>query len=256
MSQLWLRSRTAEMSKLDSKRKEIVHGSSPSNEISNNELARLITNQGKTMQDQVNKLGNDLRAEFSKGMDEIKADLVEVNSKLCCMRRDVFDNANAIARSNLSNDLIISGVPFTENEDLLHYFRCWCKTMGYADGNVPYVDIRRLSRTPLNAGNIYFILVQFAITNQRNDFFSCYLRNQSLNLNQIGFQTYKRVYVNENLTPTARKIKSKAIELRKAGKLAKVFSRAGEIFVRSKEIDQDVIIKSEEDLRRFEHLGG
>lgn len=243
------------MSKLDSKRKESVHGSSPSSEISNNELARLITNQGKTMQDQINKLGDDLRAELAKGMDEIKTDLVEVNSKLCCMRRDVFNNADAIARSNLSNDLIISGVPFIENEDLQYYFRTWCKTLGYVDNSIPIVDIRRLTRTPPRAGNVYFLLVQFAITNQRNDFFSSYLRSHSLNLNQIGFQTNKRVYVNENLTPAARKIKSIAIDLRKAGELVKVFSRGGEILVRRKDDDRDVIIKSEEDLRRFGHLG-
>lgn len=155
------------MSKHDPKRKENAHSSSPSNEISNNELARLITNQGKTMQDQMNKLGKDLRAEYSKGLDEIRADLGDVSSKFSGLQRDVCENTGAIARSNLSNDLIISGVPFTENEDLLHYFRCWCKTMGYSDNNIPLVDIRRLTRITPKVGNIYFILVQFAITNHK-----------------------------------------------------------------------------------------
>ncbi|XP_062537979.1 uncharacterized protein LOC134206291 [Armigeres subalbatus] len=234
----------------NARRKESVHSNSPSSEISNNELARLITNQGKAMQDEVNKLRSDLREEISRALTEIKADLAEVDSKLGCMQKDVNDNSEAIARSNLSNDLIISGVPYTENEDLLHYFRCWCKIMGYAENSVPLVDIRRLTRSPPKVGNSYFILLQFAITNQRNDFFLSYLRNHSLNLNQIGFQTSKRVYVNENLTPTTRKIKSMAIEMRKAGKLVRVSSRDGQIIVKVKEGERDVIIKTEEDLRR------
>ena len=113
------------------------------------------------------------------------------------------------------------------------------------------VDIRRLTRQLPREGSKAFILVQFAITNQRNDFFHNYLRSRTLTLKQIGFQSNDRVYVNENLIPSARKIKAKAIELKNEGKLVNVFSRSGIIYVRAASDNEDRRINTEEELQKF-----
>lgn len=227
--------------------------SSPSSDISNNELARMITNQNKSLQDRMGRLENDLHNQLSKGLDEIKAELSDVNARLHKVESELENNSESIARTLLTDDLIISGVPYTVGEDLLHYFRCWCLSMGYSENIIPMVDIRRLTRTPLSAGSSCLILVQFAISNQRNDFFSKYLAVRSLNLAQIGFQVNKRVYVNENLTPSARIIKSKAVELKRQGKLAHVYSRQGLIYVRELNSEENIVIKTVKELQRFGH---
>lgn len=237
MSQVSLRSKTGGMAKNDT-----------SKDVSNNELAGLIATQGKAMQEQIHRLGNELREEINKGLDGIRGDLAEVNIKLVKVKTNVDDNTDAIARSALCNDLIISNVPFVMNENLLQYFKIWCKVLGYADSTVPMVDLRRLSRSPLREGANCFILVQFAITNQRNDFFVKYLRSRSLTLAQIGFKSENRVFINENLTPSARKLKSKAVELKRQGMLSSVYCRGGMVHVRLPNSDQDHVIKSEEDL--------
>lgn len=254
MSQLWTRSKTNSMSQSTSNTKRIKPdepSNSPTSDVTNNELARMITNQNKILQARMDKLEDELHSQLSKGLDEIKAELSDVNTRLRKVEAEQEGNAESIARTLLTDDLTISGVPYTVGEDLQHYFRCWCLAMGYADNMVPLVDIRRLTRSPLNAGSNCLILMQFAFTNQRNDFFSKYLAMRSLNLAQIGFQANKRVYVNESLTPAARKIKAKAIELKKQGKLAYAFSKGGVIYVKELNSEDNVVVKSMEELQRF-----
>lgn len=59
------------------------------------------------------------------------------------------------------------------------------------------------------------------------------------------------MFVNENLTPTARKIKAKAIDLKKEGKLSNVFSRSGVVHVKASNSDETFPIKAEEELLEF-----
>lgn len=254
MSQLWTRSKTNTMSQSANNTKRVKPdepSSSPTSDVTNNELARMITNQNKILQARMDKLENELHNQLSKGLEEIKAELSDVNNRLSKVETEQETNAESIARTLLTDDLIVSGVPYTIGEDLKHYFRCWCSAMGYTENMIPLVDIRRLTRSPMNSGSNCLILVQFAFTSQRNDFFSKYLAMRSLNLSQIGFQTNKRIYINENLTILARKIKTKAIELKKQGKLAYVFSRGGLIYVREQNSGDNIVVKSLEDLQRF-----
>lgn len=250
--QLWSRC-SYEMSENDKKRnKPDDTNTSPIQDISNRDLAKLIAEQTKTTKQQFNQLGEELRNELKQGLMGINQELRDVRSSLEQIKLDVMDNTEAIARTERSSDLIVSGVPYTREEDLYSYFRHWCLALGYTQHSVPSVDIRRLTRVPLNDGNNCLILLQFAIPNQKNDFYSKYLRSHSLTLRQVGFQTDSRVYVNESLTPSARKIKAKAMELKKEGKLASVFSRSGVIHVKAASSDQSLQIKTTEDLQRFQ----
>lgn len=248
MSQLWSRSKESNrMSKNENKRNKPDHDS-PQKELTNNELAAMIADLSRTMQDQLNKLGTDLRSELGKGLDLIKEDIATMNVRLSYTNEKVNENTSAISRALLSNDLIVSGIPYTLNEDLLHYFRCWCQILGYCEATIPMVDVRRLSRMPLREGSTSLVLIQFAITNQRNYFFGKYLRVRSFTLSQIGFKSDQRVYVNENLTPVARRLKSKAMELKRNGKIHNVYSRGGVIFVRWPNAEQDQPVNCEDEL--------
>lgn len=224
---------------------------SPISEYSNSDLARLIKNQGKTTEGQITQLGADLRAELKSGLDGIKKEIDAVTTNLAHLKLEVDSNSADIARLRLSNDVIISGVPFIGKEDLHQYFNAWCEVLGYAENTVPIVDIRRLSKVALRDGNHCFILVQFAFTNQRHDFYGRYLRSRCLTLRHIGFQSDNRVYVNENLIPTARTIKAEALDLKKEGKITSVYSRNGVIYVKAANCDQDRPIRSVEQLQEF-----
>lgn len=142
------------------------------------------------------------------------------------------------------NELIVSGIPYTKNEDLLAYFRAMWKHVGLHEQSTAAVDIRRLNKTQSDG----IILLQFALKNNRDDFYSGYLRQRDLQLCHLGINSSRRVYINENLTVTMRKIKAAALRLKKEGKLSSVFSKLGVVYVKRPDDQQPVAVNSEEHL--------
>lgn len=229
------------------------------------DLASLMQTQfasyQQTAKDDFKKLGaslTSLTSQLSKLRDDIASDmekLREENKRTFTTISSSIDKANkqtslALDRSTRMNDLVVSGIPFVDGEDLLSYFHTWCKAYGYVESNYPLVDIRRLSKGALVAGNVYMILLQFAITVQRNDFYSRYLRSRSLSLTEIGFSVNKRIYINENLAPNVRDLRSKALKLKKEGKLNGVFTRGGILFVKRSGEEKEIAVSSESDFHR------
>ncbi|KAL1373674.1 hypothetical protein pipiens_018523, partial [Culex pipiens pipiens] len=192
---------------------------------------------------------HEMRTDLNKKIETIKTDLegkLEAVSKdITSLRSDcatkfLQTDANVDALSDRldgvshaidslerCDDLIVSGVPFVEGEDLPAYFTAMLKHVGL-DGSVPpSVDIRRLySRSP-NGSDGSFIKIQFALRNARDDFYYAYLGKHDLKLCHLGIDSTRRVYVNESLTDAARKIRAAAIRLKKDGKLSSVYTKRG-----------------------------
>lgn len=95
------------------------------------------------------------------------------------------------------------------------------------------------------------ILVQFAITNHRKDFYFKYLQSRSFTLDQLGFSSRDRIFVNENLTVTARSIKSKALLAKKNGKLYSVITRDGIIYVKKTSESESRRVETEDELLKI-----
>lgn len=227
------------------------------------DLANLMQSQlatyQKTVKDDFKKLGESLSSMTSE-MSKLRADIAldierlrEENSRTFATLSGSIVKAKeetsmALDRSARVNDLVVSGIPFVTGENLLSYFHTWCRAFGYAESNFPLVDIRRLSKGTTIAGNVYMILIQFALTVQRNDFYSRYLRSRTLSLSGIGFTVDKRIYINENLGPNMRDLRTKALKLKKDGKLRGVVTRNGLLYVRRVGDEKDTAVTSERDL--------
>lgn len=149
------------------------------------------------------------------------------------------------------NELIISGIPYLGGEDLPALFKAACKQLGMDDRTTPSVDIRRLKAGVMNDGDNSLVLVQFALRNQRDDFYSAYLRRRDLQLSHLGIESTRRVYVNENLTVAARRLKAAAVRLKKAGKLSSVYTKLGTVVVKPTATAKPIVIQSEEQLNQF-----
>lgn len=228
------------------------------------ELANLMQSQlatyQRTVKEDFKKLGDSLSS-LTTQMSKLREDIASDIEKLREENSQTFNNLSAsintarketsiaLDRSGRKNDLLVSGIPFVDGEDLLSYFHTWCKSFGYSERNYPLVDARRLSKGTLTAGNVYMVLLQFAITVQRNEFYSRYLRSRSLSLSGIGFSVDKRIFVNENLGPDIRSLRSKALQLKKDGKVRGVFTRNGILIVKKKGDDREVSVSSEKDLQ-------
>lgn len=215
-------------------------------EMSVAQLAQWISNKLDNTKEELAKQINDgmqnVKMEIKSELDLMRAQLdksiSDLNRSVQLNKEAIHSTATNLSRSQCSNDLIVSGVPYTKDENLVEYFNVWCNELGYT--NTPLVDIRRLSKQSMTIGKNYKILLQFAITNQRCDFYYKYLRMKSFTLDQIGFKSCDRIFVNENLTPLAREIRNKALMARKDGKLHSVFSRNGEIWIK-KTVEADAM---------------
>lgn len=191
----------------------------------------------------------ELRADFSTDIQLLRE---ENNTTIRNLTKSIEKTksvaVSAVDRNARMNDLIVSGVPFTAGEDLYKYFGIWCRTLGYAASSTPMVDIRRLSKGSPKPGSASLLLIQFAITVHRNDFFALYLKSCKLTLSQIGFSVNQRIFINENLGFVSRGLRSKALALKKNGQLSGVFTRDGTVYVKKNGSDRSVAVSSESEL--------
>lgn len=216
---------------------------------------------------------DELRTDINNKIEAVKT---ELESKLDLVSQDInmlksecatkFENNDVAVSSlnervdmmthsieNLQNrsELIVSGIPFMSGENLNAYFNAICKQLGFCDDSNPLVDIRRMKSKALKDGTESLIVVQFALRSGRDDFYGAYLRTRNLNLRHLGLNSDRRVYINENLTVAARKIKVAALKLKKADKLASVYTKQGIVYVRKTTESLPLAVNSEEDLEKF-----
>lgn len=195
---------------------------------------------------EMSKMRADIAAEINNLREENAKTFAGLSASIENVRSSTSQTVDRMARSN---DLIASGIPFVVGEDLSAYFRTWCLKLGYDEKQLPSVDIRRLSRGPLTAGSVYMVFIQFAFSIQRNEFFSRYIRSRSLCLSDVGFAVKKRVFINENLSPMARELRTKALKLKKDGRIHTVTTKNGIVFIkRDSNGGQEIAVSSESEL--------
>lgn len=182
--------------------------------------AALVT-EISTLRDEVNQLKVDYARDFKS--------LCESHEKTAEQVRRSKDNAGKILRSN---DLILTGVPYRPTEKTDEILREIATTLGYNDSDVPPVFTKRLARIPIAAGSTPPILLQFAFRASKDEFFHRYFASKNLSLLHLGFDTDKRIFINENLTESTRNIKGAALKLKRNGHLQNVFTKDGTVYVK------------------------
>lgn len=155
------------------------------------------------------------------------------------MQSDLDRTKRSVARLESSHELIVSGIPFTNDEDLLIIFQNIATTLAYTASTMPMVHVKRLSKLPISVGSTPPLLIQFALRNIRDEFYGRYLRERSLTLRHIGFSNDNRVYMNENLSQADREIRSQAVKLKRQGRIHQVYTRNGTVYVRIKRTQDD-----------------
>lgn len=166
--------------------------------------------------------------------DEFSGRVVRLEEEVTATRNEMDYIAESVRRCDKNKELIISGVPYQNQEDLVEVFKRISGSIGFKETKIPLVELQRLSRSPIAPGLTPPILCEFALRNHRNEFYRNYLSKRSLCLRHIGFESENRIYINENLTPNARRIRSEAVKLKKAGRLDSVTTRDGIVYVKPK----------------------
>lgn len=204
-------------------------------------MQRMFDNTNTRIKASVENCKRDLQTEINTLRADVQKIKTECSSEIRCLSSTVMEIANDV-RSNKqqimigerTNDLLLSGVPYHSSEDLLDYVTKIANVLGFDNDCVPLIYAKRLARAPIAAGVTPPIILQFAFKLARDDFYSRYLATRNLSLTHLGFDVDKRIFINENLTEEARRIKALAVKLKKAGKLISVYTRNGTVFIKTK----------------------
>lgn len=147
------------------------------------------------------------------------------------------------------NELVVSGVPFLENENLCDIMTSICRAINY-DGGIDSIEtsfrlpIRRATRNSSPS-----IIVKFWGADVKNHFFKQYFSAKKLCASMIGFAAASRIYVNENLTKMNFDIFCKVRELKKDGKITRFNTQRGRVVVKLQDSERTYAIES------LDHLG-
>lgn len=164
------------------------------------------------------------KADCSQNVKSICASINEVRCELSATNEYV-------SRFEKSSELIVSGIPYVNEENLKNTFLSIATTLGYTIA--PSVDLKRMARAPIKPGESPSIVCQFALRSERDSFYRRYLGQRNLSLSHLGFQSNNRIYVNENLTQLARGVRIEATKLKRLGKIHQVFTRDGVVHIRT-----------------------
>lgn len=200
-----------------------------------------------------------VKAELDDKLDAVSRDIssfksecaekfVQNNNAMLALNNRVDEISREIGGLKNRNELIVGGIPYLKDENLALYFSAMWKQVGLPENSLPSVDIRRMKSSTKNDS---LIIIQFALRNNRDDFYSSYLRQHDLQLCHLGIDSPRRIYINENLTVESQRIKAAALRLKKAGKLSSVFTKLGTVYVKRSNDQQPEIIRTEDQLVHY-----
>ncbi|KAL1399591.1 hypothetical protein pipiens_002191 [Culex pipiens pipiens] len=215
------------------------------------DLMDAMTKQFKLTQEHIDAVNTTItekiesvKAELDDKLDAVSRDIASFKDE-CAARFTV--NEGALQTLNEQVDGISQEIGGLEKRNEL--IAMW-KHVGLEETQIPPVDVRRLNTSNSSEKN-GLIMLQFALRNHRDDFYSGYLQKCSLQLSHLGIDSTRRVFVSENLTFAARQIKRAALRLKEAGKLSSVFTKLGIVFVKRRKDQQAVAISTESQLSSF-----
>lgn len=222
---------------------------------------RILSQINNKLLDLENRLLTDLNERVNKIDEEIKsinervvryetesADISEVKSEIKKIKSQINKQENL----TVSCDLRIMGIPSSNAENLNELFNNICSALNIP--TPPYKNIYRIQTNKKSFDGT--ILVQLFSPYDRN-FILKTLSNFRKNtksqfcLNNIGFDSNKPIYVNENLTSCNFKILQSALKLKRQKNISSAYSLRGLIYIKIKPTDEPIMI---EDISDLSHL--
>lgn len=179
-------------------------------------------------------------------------DLTRLQAKLDTVEGELSDLKQQFASKeqwSRLNNVEIKGVPLKKNENLFTIVENISKAVNYA---FPKTCINYISRVPIQNSKEKLIIVSFINRYVKEDFVASARAKKSLKATEIGFDdSQQKVYVNDHLTPEAKKLLTKTkLTLKQKGYLY-VWVKFGKIHVRKDDTTQAFVIHRESDLNKL-----
>lgn len=203
-------------------------------------MEKLFSTTSAAIEAKIEASNTQLRTEISSLSREVqqfkagcREEISTLSASVSQTRMEVRCNDERLDAMKRANDLLLSCVPYSPTEDLRGIIGSVAIALGYDEMCLPITFSKRLARLPIAAGTTPPILIQFSAKLARDDFYYRYHSLKTLSLQHLGFGIDKRIYLNENLSESARKIRKKALKLQKSGKLQNVFVKNGCVYIKN-----------------------
>lgn len=196
----------------------------------------------------------------------IKVDITETkketNNEIAKLLERIVSLENDKKNMDKATDLIISGIPYSVDENLLATVSNISVVINYQEEDTIISAIRFKSpRQEINVNDnnttkVAPIILKFSTIFSRRTFHAKYFafcKTDALKLMHIGFDSSNRIFVNENLSKTNLDLLKKAKQLKKKGKIAGAYSYDGKVCVYHLKNDKKFeIILNAEDLQKYD----
>lgn len=146
------------------------------------------------------------------------------------------------------NELVISGVPYVNNESLREIISFICGVIKFAGGSDSMETFFRLPTHNIRRRSSPSIIIKFWGVDAKSDYFKKYFSVKKFCASMIGFAAPSRICINENLTKRNFDILCKARELKKDGKIARFATQRGRVVVKLQGSERSHTIDSLEHL--------
>lgn len=145
------------------------------------------------------------------------------------------------------DEVVILRVPFKEGEELRNHFANILTALHLPREEFANVMLRRISRADAQgAGRPRVsappIVVAFESKFKRNEFMKAYFTKKNLSLNDLGFPSGERVYINENLSAQNHAAFQQAMTWKREKKIHSVKVSDGMVFVHTSKESKSIRI--------------
>lgn len=197
-----------------------------------NQLVDSIKTEFKSELETINRKIDMSTKSFSKKVDEINDTVSTLDERVTHIEKDY-------ERVVRLNELKLSGIPVTENENLLEIFTKIAEITGYDTSNTSNIPsmsrqiVKNKATNELNHSTT--IILKFIAVHLKDTFYSLYLRllpRKKLSAKDLGFTSENRIFVGENLSQHNFQIFLAANALKHDKKLSNVFTTNGIVNVR------------------------
>lgn len=193
-------------------------------------ISKQLEEQKLYMHKEINKalkdFENHIGIEFSKKFDEHTGQLNAIETRC--------DHQERIMKLD---DIIIKGIPKTQQENLLDIFSLIGSALGFEHDK--YCAVKNIIRignmsghSAANKVTTSFIIVTFGSQIFKREFMNKYYKRLNLNLGDIGYSLADRIYISDSLTKGNNVIQSLAHKLKTNGIIEKIQIRSGIVFVK------------------------
>lgn len=198
---------------------------------------------GDTFNQKIDEVRKDLSLQITDLYKAVNAQFNTTNNEIKMAKSQIDD----VQRQLYLNDVIVTGVPVTNNERLLDIFQLMCVAVGFScSGN----EINNIFRIP-GKTKARPIIVKFTTNFAKNGFTRQYFQHKTLSLKDIGIDASNRIFVNDCLTKINRAIYKEAILKKKQGIFSSVSTRNGYVMVKKNPGDGPNKLTSTESLQQL-----